>query len=315
MIATHTDPWLEFISLSEWDRMVVTADRMQRWPDGALAEFLQRGLLRETTPQEAMDCPDCVGELCDILYLDNPVTGLTDIALCCPNCGPVEMTLDELCRWSIEWPGFVQFLADGLGVRGAVEVIVPNRLWRLGKTYWSGRPATLFVGRALHRDDVPDLVAGLSHFNNALFLVPRDTPHHQFPHPVVTLDLVCRWNGTTLEFDAEFVQAQQKPAAPQPARPKKEGQRAAVRQRLRGELDAHITACREHVQAAIDVGREPTLLPFPNFDELARRCDTSKATVSRCLRDDVELRDLCQAARDLYRVLGPDGAVSRESIS
>lgn len=311
-----TDPWLEYLALSEWDRMALVADRIRCWPDGALAEFLRLGLLRETTPLEALDCSECPGETCDILYLKNPVTGLVDIRLLCPHCGPVEMTLDELRRWSIEWLALVQFLAEGLSLRGGYAEVVPNRLWQLGKAYWSGRPASVFVGRALHRSDVPDLISHMSHFTNALFLVPKRTPTVPFGHPVVTLDLVCNWNGTGLEFDAEFVAAQRKPpVADPPARPKKEGNRTAVRQRLRAELDAHLAASGEHVQAALQFGREPTLLPFPNFDELARRCDTSKATVSRCLRDDAELRDLCLAARDLYRQLGPGGRVSRESIS
>ncbi|MFV0444091.1 MAG: hypothetical protein ACK5Q5_11020 [Planctomycetaceae bacterium] len=306
MIATHTDPWLEFLSLSEWDRMVVTADRMQRWPDGALAEFLQRGLLRETTPQEAMDCPDCVGELCDILYLDNPVTGLTDIALCCPNCGPVEMTLDELRRWSIEWPGFVQFLAEGFEAQGGVRELVPDRLWRLGKTRWAGRPTTLFVGRAVHRDDFAAMTAELTRSTSAVLLYPRSAPEIDLPHPAVSLELACHWDGAALEFDVDYVSSQALPKLVDSGerRPRRDSNRATVKQRLKQELTAHLDALASHIRAELAAGRDPTLLPCPTRAELAIRCDSSPATVTRCFDEDRLLQQMWDSAHDLLEAIG-----------
>ena len=306
MMTTTTDPWAEYLSLSEWDRMTLVVELTSLWPAGAVEEFERLGLIRETTPLPAMHCSECSSEPAhDIVWIEHPRTGETIAIRPCSQCGPEQIPLEELRRWTIEWPGLVAFLAEGLGVRGEARELVPERLWQLGKVWWSGRPTTLFVGRALHRHDLGSIVAGVSHFKNAVFLVPRRPPTVAIQHPVVTLELVCGWNGQTLDFDAEFVAAQVPPPAAAPRSPKKRGHRTAVREKLRAELDAHVAASRNHVQAAIEFGREPTLLPFPSYEELARRCGTSKATVSRCLKDDPELKGLCSAARDLYRQLHP----------
>ena len=308
-IAT-ADPWADLLAHSEWDEPLLDARRVARWPEAALFEFLRLGLLREAIPATALACAGCPDALLrDVVWIEHPITGERQAYVTCPDCGPRAIAADELRRWSIDWLQLVEFVRGGLQVQGASLELIPNRLWQLGKAYWSGRPVTLFLGRALHRRDAADGLARIAHFTSALVLVPRRPPQTGCTHPVLTLDLVCGWKDDTLAFDTAFA-AVQRPAPAsdsKPQRPKKQGNRAAIRQRLRTELEAHVIAARDHVQAAVDFGQEPTPLPFPTQEELAQRCGTSKATINRCLQADRELQALVKVSQDVYALLGPRG--------
>ena len=313
MITTVVDPWTEWLRLVEWDRMQIGPGRTDCWPDSATEYFESQQLIEETPTAGSLECPYCQdGEGHTILRHDHPLTGEPLAKLLCPVCGPVRIPLADLRRWRLNWSALVPLLTQGLRLRGQPQQIVPDRLWQLGKGYWSGRPATLFLGRGMHRHDATQLVETVARFTNALILIPHRTPQTPLPHPVLTLDLVAEWHDGALVFDEEFLAGQSTTPrtdaerSPPKSPPKKEGHRAAVRLRLQAELDAHVRACRSHVQAALDCGRTPTLLPFPSFDNLAERCGTSKATISRCLQDDVELKRMCMAARDLFQQFGSE---------
>ena len=308
MIQAVVNPWREWLQLVEWDRMVIGPDRIVRWPESA-AEFLGRQQLIEEAPAAGtLECPHCQdGEGRTVLRHNHPLTGAPIAKLLCPVCGPITIPLADLRRWRLSWSALVPVLIQGLQLRGQPQPIVTDRIWQLGKGYWSGRPTTLFLGRGMHRQDALQLLETVARFTNALILIPHRTPQTPLPHPVLTLDLVAEWHDGELEFDGEFLAVQSTTPRtdvgklPTKSPPKKEGHRAAVRLRLKAELDAHVRACRGHVQSALDFGRSPTLLPFPSYDTLAERCGTSKATISRCLQDDAELRRMCQAARDLFQ--------------
>ncbi len=311
MIATGMNPWTEWLSLVEWDRMQIGPDRTECWPDSATQYFESQQLIEAAPAAGSLECPHCQdGESYAVVRHDHPLTGEPLAKVPCPVCGPVRIPLGNLRRWRLNWAGLVPLLTQGLRLRGQPQQIVPDRLWQLGKGYWSGRPATLFLGRGMHRRDAVQLLESVARFTNALILIPHRTPQTALPHPVLTLDLVAEWRDGTLVFDEEFLAGQSTTPRtdaeklPTKSPPKKDGNRAAVRLRLKAELDAHARACRSHVQSALDFGRSPTLLPFPSFDTLAERCGTSKTTISRCLKDDEELQRMCQAARDLFQQFG-----------
>jgi hypothetical protein len=164
----------------------------------------------------------------------------------------------------------------------------------------------LFIGRAVHRRDFSAMTAELTRSTSALLLYPRKPPEISFPHPAVSLDLACHWDGAGLEFDVEYVssQAWPKPTDVAERRPRRDSNRATVKQRLKQELTAHHEALAGHVRAELAAGREPTLLPCPTRAELAIRCDTSPATVTRCFDEERPLQQLWDAAHDLLAAIG-----------
>lgn len=318
MTDRHSDPWLEWLSLAEWDRLTIGIERTAHWPSILVKDFERAGLLLPDVPREFMTCPECRDGACEVVHFEHPHTGQSMVVVPCPECGVTEIPAADLRCWCVNWSALPPVIADGFGLRGTPQEIVRNRLWQLGRAFVGGRPTTLLLGRAFHRRDTPETVAPIAGFRNAVIVVPKRMPTVPLPHPVATLDLMMTWTTDEWDFDPTILE-ELVPASPLPERkrpPKKEGQRAAVRERIKAELQAHISASRSHVQAALDHGRTPTLLPFPSYQELARRCGTSKATVCRCLKDDAELGRMCAAARDLYQQfrLADEESVSGELI-
>ena len=86
---------------------------------------------------------------------------------------------------------------------------------------------------------------------------------------------------------------------------KKRAARAANIEALKRELIAHVKAARDHAYAAIDLNREPNLLPRPLKTELARLVGITAPAVSRCFKDPDahELRLLWEVAGDLEAIL------------
>lgn len=81
--------------------------------------------------------------------------------------------------------------------------------------------------------------------------------------------------------------------------------RAADIEKLEKAVEDHLRAARDRAYAQIDRGQEPTLLPKPEQQALAKQCGLSTSSVSRCLSDKraVKLRILWNAADSLESVL------------
>ena len=86
---------------------------------------------------------------------------------------------------------------------------------------------------------------------------------------------------------------------------RKRAARAANIEAMKRELIAHIKAARDHAYAAIDLNREPNLLPRPLKTELGKLVGITAPAVSRCFKDPTahELRLLWEVAGDLEAIL------------
>lgn len=91
----------------------------------------------------------------------------------------------------------------------------------------------------------------------------------------------------------------------QPAPTKKRASRATGIETLKLELIEHIKAAKDHAHVALEMDREPELLPRPSMADLGRRAGLPRHGVSRCFADPAaqELRLLWQMAGDLDSIL------------
>lgn len=289
------NPWKSYLIWCDHNIATVCADHMSEWPAETIQFFEEHGLLRPAQPLTEIDCPNCPDEpSCDIVW------GPKYPVLRCPRCGPSRVDPARLRSWSIEPNGLAQAVALRLGMRGDVEMLSPQHLWRLGKTYWSGRPTTVFLGRQLGSTRDATYLASFEQSTSAVLLVVGREPSIAVRNPVTPLSLILRWEGNDLTVDEVFARVQARPA---PARAKtpsvsRMASRMAFADRLRSELESHLRSLGEHLRFARESGREAVPLPCPTQRELAIRIGTNPVTVTRILSGDRELRRLLDLAQD-----------------
>lgn len=86
-------------------------------------------------------------------------------------------------------------------------------------------------------------------------------------------------------------------------RTKKRADRAAAIEALKRELVEHVRSARRYALATTDQGKCPELLPRPLKKDLARLLGLKAHTVTRCFKDNRELRMLWAVAGDLDQVM------------
>lgn len=292
---THDEnPWIEYLTLLDGPFEYVPRPE---WPDAVCDQFLDHGLVREAVPLNSVHCP-CEGRpICDVIWCERG--GERRPVRCCPTCGPTEMSISQVAQWQVSQAGHLAWLATLLSLRGTPESLVPHHLWRVGRLCGTQHSTTVFFGRALRACSPTAVNERLAQSRSAVLLVPRDTPDWAVPHPVIPLDVLITWAGATWSLQPELLALAPAPKARKRVPRRKKGPRLAVTQELREELVQHLRAARDHVQAARDCGREATLLPCPTRGDLAKRCRSSAATVSRCFAQDEELRRIWNLAHDL----------------
>lgn len=295
------DPWETCTGTLEFTEPSIAGEHIQNWPAGALEELRRLQLLFAAAPMEFGFCDECDEGGVHEVYWEGPENPL----ILCPQIGPCPMDADRLRLWEVNLRAFTQFLANGIEARGLLDELIPDQLWRLGKIYLHGAATTVFFARELKYWN-PRQAAwnAIERFSNALVIVPEFIPLVQ-PHPIVTLREIAHWNGETIEFDLESLASQ---VRPRERRAKKQlprdASRISVRQRLKRELEQHLASACEQVRWQLDQGQEPTLLPCPTRAELARRCGTSPATVTRCFQEVPELERLWNHSLDLLHIIG-----------
>ncbi len=294
------DPWTTLLSLADGQWPAIGAHATRDWPEETLAAFVAAGLLRETAPMTGMDCPDCPeASYRDVVWIEHPQTGESQPFRLCPRCGPEEVSIEQLRRWTIEWPVLLALVGQALGISGRCRDVVPERLWRLGKT---GQGTTVFCGRALHWQDAAEFLRPLQQNENSLLVTADRLPDIELAMPVLSLAVASTWDGPTLVIEDSWIPiSSPKPVMRAARRRRKRADRAALIDRLTREMERHVRSAREYARAALDYSGEARLLPRPTQRELARLCTTNEVAVSRCLRDPAarELRLLWKLAANL----------------
>ena len=119
-----TDPWIDLLALCDYEPRVIAAEWTARWPVGVRSSFEAMGFLQPTEPLDALACPECPdAPFRDVRWVDDLETGQPKAYLCCPACGPVEISPEVLRCWTIAWPAIVEQVAGLLEVQGPVEVL------------------------------------------------------------------------------------------------------------------------------------------------------------------------------------------------
>ena len=186
-----------------------SGDETAGWEDGVEARLLDVGLLQRIEYAQSVVCEACAeGHVEEVAFIESPSGSPVRAYLCCPEHGRVPVPLDRLSQWRIDFEGLATAVASSLDLAGDVELLVADRLWRLGSGRFGGRTREVFLGRGLGWPDAAAMMGSSPAFQAArtpLILVPGATPPREIfqddSPPVVTLSMVAELVGNGVSID------------------------------------------------------------------------------------------------------------------
>lgn len=162
--------------------------------------LLQLGVLRlqHTTHTVICDaCPDGHFEEVVIIQFPEPRTYLW-----CPHAGRVQVPMDRLRQWTVDFRGIAECLVGAMDTAGTLDEIVPDRLWSLGTTRMGGRSREVFLARGTKWPDAATVFQSNERLNasrGSIILLPGQVPAESFFEPDRTMIVLC--TAVTLRED------------------------------------------------------------------------------------------------------------------
>jgi hypothetical protein len=124
----------------------LVADEVTRLSAGTFEELKRLGLLVPGGTAKAVGC-----EACDLGHAEwveaIPVRDGEAFFIECPEKGRVEVSVQRLQHWAVDFTPLARAIKAGLSASGQVEALQRGRLWRLGRAVLAGRPRELWMAR------------------------------------------------------------------------------------------------------------------------------------------------------------------------
>ena len=175
---------------------VLTAEEMGRWPPGAKEALERLGLLRQAANASHAPCPSCESRHVEEVVVCEDGDGATRFYITCPESLREQIAEEDLRQWTFDWPNLARLAACELNLRGKVEALIPDRVWRLGRQTCDGLSREFLLGRGLLWPDGAALQPSLMGGAKRIVLV-MNAPSPQWwigePPAVVRLDAVASW--------------------------------------------------------------------------------------------------------------------------
>lgn len=270
--------------------------------------FVERGYLTQAMPATTVCCA-CM-QFVEVVWLTDRSRRKSAYAYC-NDCGPVPISHNSLLRWELCLEALLHATAEAMHIRGRVEEIIPDLLWRLGRK----RNTEYLYLRRFSVAEKREVLSVLARKPKCVLLVPTENVARRlrqeldFPQ-VLALEAFASINECG-DFDANTIvlgdltdsDTARIPTKKTAASPKRAA-RAANIEKLALALESHLKSAREHAIATTDRGNME-ILPRPTQAQLAKMAGLTSMDVSRCLRDPEAklLRMLWEKADDIRSLL------------
>ncbi len=201
-----TDP-LELLWVClETDAPRLTVADLGHWPPGVVQQLIALKLLERTDNSTQVVCPNCDRGHVEEVMPRRGRDGTVRFFIRCPEALKVEIPETLLYQWTIGFESLVQWLAEALTLKGRPAVIVPDRLWRLGKTLWQGVNREVILIRGLAWPDVRDITRHIGPHGRPIVLVADRVPMTNVwpgkPPAVVVISHLVTVDDHGLQVDA-----------------------------------------------------------------------------------------------------------------
>ncbi len=170
----------EVWSRAEWEEAVFSAEEIE-WADPEQFKLLcHLGFLKETERATWAQCETCGdGHAEEVVWIHNKATGNSEPFVPCPATGGARVSPDRLRRWAIILDAVAKATRHALGLTGNDCVLVPGRVWFLGRRQIAGRYRDIFFLAGAIREDGYQLWDRCRQIEDApapVILVPDQAP-------------------------------------------------------------------------------------------------------------------------------------------
>jgi len=147
------------------------------WPDGEVDRCVAAGILSPAEPSRYLICRECDEQpLQEVVFVTDKATCNVHAYLPCHEVGPVEVPLKRLQRWEMNFTQMMDAMFAGVISAGGREEVVPGRVWRLGRSRWTGTTWNVFFARGLHRHDAWQVIEQARFSRRSVVFVPSRIP-------------------------------------------------------------------------------------------------------------------------------------------
>ena len=200
--------WQQLLDRLAAGEVTICADEVPRWDKNQWGEVLGLGLLRETELAGAVVCDQCGEAHWAEVYWVTP-----GVKACfgCDTEGVIDIELDRLRQWRIDADRVAGLVAGSLDLSSPIEVLLRERLWRIGRRRMGGRYRDIFfgVGAGLPVAEMSAAIRSSIGPGSALLLtVGTDGNPDGIPAGQHRLDLasVSRVEGGRVVIDLDYVE-------------------------------------------------------------------------------------------------------------
>jgi len=173
-----------------------------------LADDLLPSLFSECENATAIVCPACGGHR-EVVQAISRGDGEIKFFVYCPHHLRVEAPLDSLKQWTLDFDLLAQTISKGMNLRGRCAVLLPGRLWRLGRVSWRGASRDALFARGLSWFDHPTLVSRIVRaVKPIVFVADRLPPSNIWPNrqpPTISLAEIATWTDGVLDCDVDAI--------------------------------------------------------------------------------------------------------------
>ncbi len=170
----------ELWSRAECEEPVFSAEEVEWAPPGQFELLWQLCFLKEASRATWARCEACGdGHVEEVTWIRNATTGNPTPFVPCPETGASTVSLDRLRRWTIDLDAIAHALRRELGLIGNNSVLLPGRVWFLGRRHVAGRFRDFFLVVGAAREDAHTLWDRCRQIEDApspVILVPSQAP-------------------------------------------------------------------------------------------------------------------------------------------
>ncbi len=169
--------------------------------------FGARGFFRRAENAAYASCLSCPDGHSEEILLWRDPDGSVRSVIPCPESLFHEVPPEQIRQWTLDVERLAVSVATELGLGGRCKELVPDRLWRLGRTPWQGQRRDVLLARGLTWPDAKSLTGPIAHATRSLVLVATQVPEPEFwsgrARPVVALSEFATLRDSQLELDHE----------------------------------------------------------------------------------------------------------------